>query len=171
MWMLLVSTWAWIGIVCGCKLHDLWVPVIVPVPYWRGYPIVGGHTFPSEFHIIHIFCVLGSWGYIIGWSPLVWYQLEFWCICIKSVVLPSRFFKCHSTFTLPLELEWYCWLWDCRGYFWRRCADIFWVTNNIPPHCESCSMWHLFFWLILLYNVAICHILDSIPRHLVFHYE
>ena len=75
--MLLVPTCASISLLYACKVNTLWVTVVVKVSDWKRYPPVGGRTFPYEFHIIHIHCVLGSQGYIIGWFPLLGYQLEF----------------------------------------------------------------------------------------------
>ena len=109
MGMLLVSTFSSIGMGCSCKVHTLWVPIVIPVDDWRGYPPVGGRTFPSGFYSIHICCVLCSWGYILLWPPMVGYQLELLCTCINSMVFPGRFFKCHITCTLPLVLKFYCW--------------------------------------------------------------
>ena len=76
--MWLVSTCASIWLVCVFKLHNLWVPVVVPVADWLGCLPVGSCTLPYKFHIIHIHCVLGSWGYIIVLFTLVGYQLEVW---------------------------------------------------------------------------------------------
>ena len=75
MGMWLVSTCATIGLECFCMVRSLWVPIVVPVAYWWGYPSMGGHTPPFVFHSIHIYCEIGSRGYIIWWSPLIGYQL------------------------------------------------------------------------------------------------
>ena len=73
--MLLVSTCASTGLVCYYNAHNLWFPVFIPVAYWPGYAPVGGCIFLFKFHSINIRFVIDSWGYITGWSPLVWYQL------------------------------------------------------------------------------------------------
>ena len=58
-----------------------------------------------------------------------------------------------------------------RVYVCRRCADISCVKNQNHPHCKSRAMWLLFLWPIIHYDVAIRHIFDSIPRHLLFFYK
>ena len=168
--MLLVSICSYIGLVCAYKMHNLWVTVVVPYHNWKGYLPVGGRTPPSKFSSRHICFVLGSWYYILGWSPLVGYQLESWCNRIDSIVFPSRHFnvKVHAPYPWHLNVT----VDDDigRGYVFRRCADISCVKNKIYSHCKVCYTCIIFLWPIIHYDAAVRHIIDLILMDLVFWY-